>query len=205
MNKEFISKGLGKYKKLLKKQLSKEFKVETIKIDKDFFSSIPKEGMEEKQSEIEKAKIKAIKSNPVLYWFSFEENFNRQEELRNDFLDYTNIIKSKEYNSDYDNYRKNPLEYKRAVSAIKNKFENKSTETLYVGKVKKDFWFRIITHCGWAPSPKTAGLQLKFWYDFEKFPPLVLNYFVFDNDMDDFVSILEIELSKQLKPLIGKK
>ena len=103
MNKEFISKGLGKYNQLLNNQLTKEFKVETINIDKDFFSSIPKEGEIEKQSEIEKGKIKAIKDNPVLYWFSFEENFNRQEELRNDFIDYTNIIKSKEYNSDYDN------------------------------------------------------------------------------------------------------
>ncbi|MEK8180766.1 hypothetical protein WMW71_10485 [Flavobacterium buctense] len=206
MNNQFIYKGLEKYKQVLEEQCKKRFEVKTIYIDKHFFSNTPeKENDLDKKSQLVKLEIDSIKKNPILYWFSFDENFKGQEVTRNMFLEYSNAIKSKEYIADKEKYKTNPLSYKRAVSAIKDKFLNTETKTLYVGKVKKDFWFRIVTHCGWAPSPKTAGLQLKYWYDLEELPPLKLNYIVFDPIMDDFVSILEIELNKQLNPLIGKK
>ena len=60
-------------------------------------------------------------------------------------------------------------------------------------------------HSGWGTSPKTAGLQLPYWYDFEKYGNLTFNYIVLEKSMKYFVEVLEKELRNELKPLIGKK
>lgn len=205
MNKEFILRGLDKYKQLLETQALSGFEVKSIPINENFLFNIDKKGKEECQSQTEKNKLEYSKNLPVLYWFSFAEDFKDQEKLRNTFINFSRENNGKRYPEKNEINEDNQLNFRRAISAIRAKSLDVNTRTLYVGKVKKGFWGRLATHSGWATSPKTAGLQLKFWYDFNEFPSLQLNYITFEKEMDDFVSILEIELTKELKPLIGKK
>ncbi len=89
----------------------------------------------------------------------------------------------------------------RNLSGIKEK-PNLETQILYLGKVKKNVGARFSTHFGYANS-KTGGLQLRFWakqIDLK----LKVNILVFDDNLDDFINPLELELTKELKPLIGK-
>ncbi len=94
---------------------------------------------------------------------------------------------------------------------IENKDRNKSgfkskpdfdTNVLYVGKVKKDLGSRISTHFGYAHA-KTGGLQLKYWAKKLKLK-LTIHLIVCDENIGDFINPLELELTKMLKPLIGK-
>ncbi len=110
-----------------------------------------------------------------------------------------------EYPNDETNYIISQLnayieKKERNVSAIKDK-PNKSGDILYVGKVKKDLSKRLSTHFGFAHE-KTGGMQLKHWLKKEMI--LKVHIFTFDKELDDFVNPLELFLSKELKPLIGK-
>lgn len=127
-------------------------------------------------------KLQSI-NKPVLYWFTFH---NEQ---------------CSKIRSTYENYKNNkPI---RNSASYKSNF-NSNSNTLYVGKVKTGFWGRLITHLGYSQNPKTAGLQLFHWYDCESFSNLTLNYIVFEKEMENLITVLEMELSRELKPILGK-
>ena len=128
--------------------------------------------------------LKSIKS-PVLYWFTFDDA----------------ICSSKNIRNCYESFRIKPSE--RNSSSYKPRYDDGSV-TLYVGKVKTGFYGRLITHLGYNTSVQTAGLQLYHWFDIIKFSNLTLNYIVFDKDMSNMVTVLEMEYAQALKPLIGK-
>ena len=130
-----------------------------------------------------------IKS-PVLYWFEINTTKVSKEAIRNK---YEGFLENNKLN--LDTYR-NP-------SAIKIDY-SKAENTLYVGKVKNGFWGRLVTHLGYNTSRKTAGMQLFYWYDIEQFGDLTLNYVVLNREMENLVAVLEVELAKELKPLIGR-
>lgn len=88
----------------------------------------------------------------------------------------------------------------RNVSAIKNN-PNKHGKILYIGKVKSGLGGRLSTHFGFAHE-KTGGLQLRHWLDMNML--LKVHIYAFDKELDDFVNPLELFLTKELKPLIGK-
>jgi hypothetical protein len=205
MEKNIIISSVGRYKKLLE-VYSNDFDIKEIPINREFFSELNSEITSEKSAST-KIKEDLIKFNtsPVLYWFTFKEDFNNQKVLREDFEKFYYETKLLEYRQGKEHYKCKPLAFRRALSAFKTIPNDTTSTTLYVGKVKKGFWGRLSTHAGWATSPKTAGLQLKYWYDFDKYPELTLRYIVLDKKLDDFVSILEIDLAKKLNPLIGKK
>ena len=73
---------------------------------------------------------------------------------------------------------------------------------MYVDKVEIGFWGRLVTHLDYNQSPKTAGMQLFHWYKPELYGDIKLNYIVFDDDIKHL--ILEKQLAKDLKPLVGK-
>jgi hypothetical protein len=50
----------------------------------------------------------------------------------------------------------------KAVPAIKSQ-PSHGTKILYVGKVKTQFWGRLITHLGFFKTQRTQGLQLFHW------------------------------------------
>jgi hypothetical protein len=88
----------------------------------------------------------------------------------------------------------------RSVSAIKDN-PNKEGNILYIGKVKKGLGGRLSTHFGFAHE-KTGGLQLRHWL--KKDMLLTVHIFAFEKEVDDFINPLELFLSNELKPLIGK-
>lgn len=77
------------------------------------------------------------------------------------------------------------------------------SDCLYVGKVKKTIWGIIIQHLGYYKVKQTQGLQLFHW---AKGLNLILeiHMYEFEENIEELISIFEIELAKEKKPIIGK-
>jgi len=119
---------------------------------------------------------------PVIYWFKINSECTTKEI-------YDSV---KEYKI---------LEKSRVVPALKRNCPVPS-EYLYVGKVKRYFWGRIVQHLGYANDPRTQGLQLFHWAK-----PLDLKvdlYAIeFDKSMADLMGVLETLMARELKPILG--
>lgn len=121
-------------------------------------------------------------SGPCLYFFTIISEHSTLD-LVNDIVEY-----SKSENA-------------KSTPAIKKNIPE--SKILYVGKVKRYFWGRVIQHLGFYGTPRTQGLQLYYWTRNNKLK-LKLTVLEFESDMSDLLPILEIELAKQLKPIVGK-
>jgi hypothetical protein len=128
------------------------------------------------------AKNPKIKRNPCLYFFEFKDGL------------------AEEVYKKYEAYTKSETD-ERNKSGLKGN-HNRSTNILYVGKVKKDVGARLSTHFGYA-NAKTGGLQLRFWAK-EMGLKLDVHLILFENEIDDYINPLELELTRILNPLIGK-
>ena len=172
---------------ILKLSASKEKEIHSLAINEVFFNSIYFDNDIRKSEQLKETfeKLKLIK-NPVLYWFEIDETKIKADKIRRMYVDHL----AKKSN--------------RAISSYKKIFDENS-KTLYVGKVKKEFWGRLITHLGYHTNAKTAGLQLFHWYNVtEGLPCLKLNYIVYEREMEDLISILELDLARELKPILGR-
>jgi hypothetical protein len=178
---------------ILQQSLINKFEIKKVCINKDYFDENYctdfKENIKKSYLRTQIEQIENIK-DPVLYWFEFDEAKVSKEVIRDKFIEYK--IK---FRKDHDKYR--------STSSLK-KINNKTENILYVGKVEKNFLQRVITHLGYATSSQTAGMQLKHWYEIEKFGNLTLNYVTFKVDMKYLIAIIEKQLALELKPLIGK-
>ncbi|MDN3673023.1 hypothetical protein QWY99_08160 [Flavobacterium branchiarum] len=125
------------------------------------------------------------KKKPILYWFSIDEKLTNATYIREKYKNFKDLKSNRSSAS-----------YKVALDS--------NSKTLYVGKVKKDFHLRLVTHLGYSKNENTAGMQLFHWYNPEEFGDITLNYIVFNEDMSDLITILEMELARELKPIIGK-
>jgi hypothetical protein len=74
---------------------------------------------------------------------------------------------------------------------------------LYVGKVKKVLWGRVIQHLGFSKTAGTQGLQLYHWARGLSLE-LKLTVLEFEANMADLLPLVEKAVAKQLKPLLGK-
>jgi hypothetical protein len=185
----------------------KSFSPQKIIIDADFFSNrIDDSTYNKTKSQIVKDELDKYSKNPILYWITFENNVCNKENLYCHYKE-TSIENSKKlFQIGLEIYKEKRLEYRRVFSSTKVKTKDDFlTNTLYVGKVQSKIWGRLAVHAGWGGSPKTAGLQLNYWYNFETYGNLVFNYIVLDPKLKYFVEVLERELREKLKPLIGKK
>jgi hypothetical protein len=124
------------------------------------------------------------KNVPVLYWFTFDP-----EKLKGDALK-----QAYKYMTDIPEERK--------ISEIP-KTLRESNGTLYVGKVIDKFHYRFVNHLGHSVSGKTVSLQLTYWYDTAIYGNLKLNYIVLEKEMKTLLGVLEIELAKELRPIVG--
>lgn len=173
-----------------KSQLSNN-KIKTITIDKTFFNREYCQNINITKCPIVNiGYLKNIK-NPVLYWFSFKQVTNNNKLFRNAYIEFR---KKMIENVGRDIYR-NTASYKKAFSLTSN--------ALYVGKVEKYFWVRVVTHLGYNSSEKTAGMQLFYWYDILKYGDIKLQYIEFNDDMKYLIPTLEKKLALELEPLIG--
>lgn len=93
---------------------------------------------------------------------------------------------------------------KRRASAAVKKKENIdfNTRTLYVGKVKRNVGGRMAVHAGYYHVGTTAGLQLWYWAK-ELQLKLLVHVIEFKEEMGDFVSSLELDYSREHRPLFG--
>jgi len=122
-------------------------------------------------------------NGPVLYYFEIASNHTGTE-IRDAFEHYKKTMSSK------------------ATPAIKRGFDPASN-ILYVGKVKRSFWGRVIQHLGFYKVDRTQGLQLFYW---GKSIGLKVNLFVypFPEEMVEYMEIIEREVASKLKPILGK-
>lgn len=121
--------------------------------------------------------------NPVLYWF--------------EIISPTTPIEIYEA---LENYKRKPN--RRIIPVFKQKAVIES-KILYVGKAKRDFWVRVIAHLGYIQGDRSHGLQLYHWAK-ELNLNLKLHFCEFNNDMQDFIPLLEFSFASQYHPVIGK-
>jgi hypothetical protein len=126
-----------------------------------------------------------FKKKPILYWFSIDNEISNATRIRKKYMEFKEVKSN------------------RASASYKIHIDSNS-KTLYVGKVKKDFHLRLVTHLGYSKNKETAGMQLFHWYNPQEFGDIILNYIVFNEEMSDLITILEMELARELKPIIGK-
>lgn len=121
-------------------------------------------------------------TGPVLYWFEIKSNTDRQ-------LIRDCIVKHKARSS-------------RITPYLRPKF-NADSDCLYVGKVKRNFYGRIIQHMGFYSTPKTQGLQLYHW---AKDIGLVVTVHCYElqPEMIDMIAMMEFEMAERKRPIVGK-
>ena len=175
------SKAIISFQKMATEKMKiKSFEIDCRDLDNRFHATDIRESKEFK------ATFDILKSvtGPVLYWFEILSDTNPQR-----------IVES------IKNYKNG--DGKRATPAIKKR-GNDTSRILYVGKVKKAFCGRLITHLGYLKgSGQTQGLQLGCWAK-DICLTLRLNFIEFDKGMADYMTILENGFAEHLRPLIGK-
>lgn len=119
---------------------------------------------------------------PCLYYFEITSN-NLSFEIINKIKEYSNTENSK------------------AIPAMKKSIND--SRILYVGKVKRHFWGRLIQHLGYYNVNRTQGLQLYYWAK-ELNLNLKVTVIEFEPEMIDLMEVLESALAKKLKPILGK-
>ncbi|MDA6072044.1 hypothetical protein NJT12_20675 [Flavobacterium sp. AC] len=137
-----------------------------------------------RESEKHKELYKELKKleGPCLYFFEITSQ-NLTSEI---------ISKIKEYSA---------TENSKAIPAIKKNVPE--SKVLYVGKVKRHFWGRLIQHLGFYKVNRTQGLQLFYWTK-ELGLNIKVTVFEFEPEMINLMEVLENQLAKELKPILGK-
>lgn len=96
----------------------------------------------------------------------------------------------------------------RTKPSIKKRYSQES-KILYVGKVKKLVWGRLIMHFGLhthknkQEQSMAHGLQLRHWAKPLNLK-LRLHIYEFEPEMADYIEILERKFAKSLQPIIGR-
>jgi len=120
---------------------------------------------------------------PVLYWFEIISNIEN-DKIRESINRYREKNNSK------------------SIPAMKKTFD-KNSRCLYVGKVKKGVWGRMIQHLGFYKVKRTQGLQLFYWAK-ELNLNIKIHLYEFDSGFEDLVEIFEKELARKINPILGK-
>ncbi len=185
----FLQNTIQKQISLLQNNLNRLPLAKQIIIDKSFLNEEYKTPNSFNNSETHRElynNLKTLKC-PVLYWFELDKNK----------VDVDSII------ADFKNFKENNKGRDSSAFPFTKDFSDR-LKILYLGKVKKDFHLRLVNHLGYSTNPNTVGLQLAHWFDTGKYGNLTLNYITLNKEMEQLISVLEIELAKELKPLIGK-
>lgn len=137
-----------------------------------------------RESEKHKTLYKELKEmdGPCLYFFEI-----LSDNLTSDIIDTI-----KEYSNS---------ENSKSIPAIKKTIPE--SKILYVGKVKRHFWGRLIQHLGFYKVNRTQGLQLFYWSK-QLNLNIKVTVFEFEPEMINLMEVLENELAKKLKPILGK-
>lgn len=177
--KEISRKSIFPFQNLAEKgtKSTKEFYINCTELEDFNYSDIT-------LSEKYKAMFSELKElkGPCLYYFEILSE-NLSSEIAEKIREYANSENSK------------------AIPAIKKTIPE--SRILYVGKVKRHFWGRLIQHLGYYKVDRTQGLQLYYWTK-ELNLNLKLVVYEFDSEMINLMEVLENDLAKHLKPILGK-
>lgn len=131
------------------------------------------------------------------------EFFTQLEKFTGPVLYFFEITSSQDSGEVRECMRKYKMsEGSKSVPALKKGY-HKTSKILYVGKVKRNFYGRVIQHLGYYKVVRTQGLQLFHWaksYCLD----VRLHAYHFEPEMHDLVSIFELKFARDLKPIVGK-
>lgn len=146
---------------------------------------IPKNVINHFFSLLHKDDINGFQINKKACLYFFEIISHNAIDIKSVYIQFSN-------NSDFDYLNKSAIK-KNAVCP---------NNILYIGKVKNGIGSRMATHFGYV-NPKIGGMQLRHWAK-EINLKLKVHIIAFDEVIDDYINPLELNLTKNLKPLIGK-
>lgn len=177
---EFIN-AIKKFEKTDLNSKIKSFELDCNKLNYDFDNN----NICEDESYFKKIfdSLKKDTDYPTVYWFEFDTNLHSPEKLFNIFKSYKQNCTTRNPPAIYKNYR--------------------NTNVLYLGKSKSCLWGRFLLHLGFHLDKHSQGLILNEWAKDINLK-LKFNYCVFDEEMVDLITLYELKLAQQLKPLIGK-
>ncbi|HSD07642.1 hypothetical protein [Flavobacterium sp.] len=182
---DIVGDQINKLNKCIDTLKDSDLKIKTIEIDSSFLAENYIKSKTFSKCEIFKDLYESLpKKEPVLYWFTYDVEKLKSDSLEQVFADARHKTNGRKF------------------SEIP-KILRESNGTLYVGKVKDKFHYRFVNHLGHSVNDKTGSLQLAYWYKPEDFGNLKLNYIVFSEEMKTLLGVLEIELAKELKPIVG--
>jgi hypothetical protein len=127
--------------------------------------------------------LKTFEKYPTVYWFEFDTTFHSPEDLFHIFKNHKENISKRNLPAIYKNSR--------------------NTNILYLGKSKSCLWGRLLLHLGFHDDKHSQGLVLNEWSTNLNLK-LTFNYCVFNENMSDLITLYELKLAQQTKPLIGK-
>lgn len=182
---DIVGDQINKLNKCIEALNNNNLEIKTIDIDSHFLAKDYQKKRTFSKCEIFKDLYESLpKKEPVLYWFTYDIDKLKSNSLEQLFVEVRQKTK------------------KRKFAEIP-KVRRESSGTLYVGKVKDKFHYRFVNHLGHSVNDETGSLQLSYWYDTELYGNLKLNYIVFSEEMKTLLGVLEIELAKELKPIVG--
>lgn len=182
---DIVADQINKLNKCIDTLKDSDLEIITIDIDSSFLAENYKKTQSFSKCENFKELYKSLpKNDPVLYWFTYDAKKLKSDSLEQIFVDIRQKTKERKF-------------------AEIPKVLKESNGTLYVGKVKDKFHYRFINHLGHSVNDQTGSLQLAYWYNTELYGNLKLNYIVFSKEMKTLLGVLEIELAKELKPIVG--
>jgi hypothetical protein len=137
------------------------------------------------------------KSMPMIYWFEITEG--NPIDLRNQYIKYS----EKQKNEAKKQVEKDKREY-MVVPAFTKTPKNPQSKILYVGKVKKDMYGRIVSHLGYHhSSPDTQGLQIaRLTHGLNI--KLNLHIVILPAILADLTGYIEHQIANKINPLLGK-
>lgn len=166
----------------IKNNGAKEYSFEFDCSELEDFSQLKINVLEHPKTKPFYAQLKEIKG-PVLYWFEIVSGHNPIE-----------IVSAL---SRYEGINEH-----RTIPKIRKKF-CVTSDCLYVGKVKRSFYNRLMQHLGYFTTPTTQGLQLYYWAK-ELHLKVRLHAIEFEREMEDMMPAVEQYFANTLKPLVGK-
>jgi len=185
--KEFIRSKLIENSSILNQEAQKHGEIKHFEIDCSKLKEFLNENILKSNDFKELFKILQKIKGPCVYWYQVVAPDITSTEIIDSFTAY-----------------KNNLDRNRAVPAISYKKSiNNNSKYLYVGKVKRNFYGRVIQHLGCFNVQQTQGLQLYYWAK-ELNLKLELSVIEFDSSMENLLPVIELAVAEELKPLIGK-
>lgn len=163
---------------------------------------IAENGCKVRQFEIDCTNLRDFNNEDIRFSEEYRNLFAQLAEVTNPTVyvwELISDISSKEIVDSINRY--SAEKFAKATPAIKVNYPN--SRILYVGKVVRDFYGRVIQHLGFFPHGGTQGLQLFYWAKSLKLT-VKLTVFEFEKNTEELMPLFEKRLAQQLQPILGK-